>query len=78
VSARWVPVPGWGDAYLVDPATGRVRSRDRWVVDRRGARRWLTGVELQQAPVSRSVYLCHRGVRRAFTPEGLRRLVGAL
>ncbi len=30
---RWLPIPGWADAYLVDVTTARVRSQDRTVVD---------------------------------------------
>lgn len=71
----WMPLPGWGDSYLVEVHSGRVRSRDRWIVNTYGQRRRLSGVELKPCGRSQVVTLSHRSVRRTFAPDALRRMV---
>jgi hypothetical protein len=64
---RWRPIPGW-PGYEVS-LDGRVRSLDRVVVDRRGVRRHLRGVEL--APTRGQVYLSCWGYGRTITVSWL-------
>lgn len=65
---RWARLRGWGGAYEIELASGRVRSRDRTVVDALGRVRRLRGVELApQSPVRGGgprVCLCVKGYRR--------------
>lgn len=70
----WVPVRGWGDAYLVEQGSGRVRSRDRAVIDTLGRVRYLQGVELATCGPHRWVTLSRRGRRRMFTTAQIQRM----
>lgn len=72
---EWLPVPGWGAAYQVEPHSLRVRSVDRISVNTLGQRRQLASVELKQH--SGRVSLCWRGRRRSFPVDELRRLAEA-
>ena len=65
---EWVPVRGFGSAYEIELSSGRVRSRDRTLIDSLGRVRKLQGVELAQQQPARGggprVCLCVRGHRR--------------
>lgn len=64
----FIPIPGWGQAYQIEPETGRVRSVDRTVCDIRGRVRHLRGIELAPQQSARGatvrVSLCVHGHRR--------------
>ena len=78
---RWVRLRGFfAGAYEVELSSGRVRSRDRVIVDALGRARMLAGVELAQQVSPRGgqprVQLCVRGHRRSFPVEQLVRRAG--